>query len=203
MPARSESEIPRVAERVLRKIEGLSALTKNDSTVLPSDVVQAVFRALYLSREEKKAVLHYVSQAATATITMIRVYVETRFKQYELMANTLGPLNKHTDQKNSRFNNADILSGAAATADAEADGPGGGGERDEAQHDEEQYEDELEENGETKLKENERDEVSEPVDRTKHEPQPICLFCKKKGMTTDHWMSNCKKVKASSKTEIQ
>ena len=58
-------------------------------------------------------------------------------------------------------------------------------------------------NGETKLKENERDEVSEPVDKTKHEPPPICLFCKKKGMTTDHWMSNCKKVKASSKTEIQ
>ena len=72
-PARSEGEIPRVAERVLKKIEGLSALTKNDSSVLPSDVVQAVFRALFLSREEKKAVLHYVSQAATATITVIHV----------------------------------------------------------------------------------------------------------------------------------
>ena len=79
-------------ERVLKKIEGLSALTKNDSTILPSDVVQAVFRALFLSREEKKSILHYVSQAATATITVIRVYVETRLKEYELMASTLGSL---------------------------------------------------------------------------------------------------------------
>ena len=54
-PARNEGEVPRVAERVLRKIESLSALTKDDNSSLPSDVVQAVFRALYLSREEKKS----------------------------------------------------------------------------------------------------------------------------------------------------
>ena len=53
-PARNETEVPRVAERVLRKIKSLSALTKDDDTILPSDVVQAVFRGLYLSREEKK-----------------------------------------------------------------------------------------------------------------------------------------------------
>ena len=53
-PLRSEGEVPRVAERVLRKVESLSAFTKNDVSVLPSDVVQAVFRALYLSPEEKK-----------------------------------------------------------------------------------------------------------------------------------------------------
>ena len=40
-PARSEAEIPRVAERILRKIEGSSALTKKEGSVLPSDVVQA------------------------------------------------------------------------------------------------------------------------------------------------------------------
>ena len=61
-PARSEAEVPRVAERVLRKIESLSALTKDDNLVLPSDVVQAVFPALFLSREEKKEVLPYLSQ---------------------------------------------------------------------------------------------------------------------------------------------
>ena len=60
-PARSEGKVPRVAERVLRKVESLSALTKNDSSVLPFDFVQAVFRALFLSREEKKAVLPYLS----------------------------------------------------------------------------------------------------------------------------------------------
>ena len=53
-PARSKGEVPCVAESVLRKIECLSALSKNDDFVLPSDVVQAVFRAVYLSGEEKK-----------------------------------------------------------------------------------------------------------------------------------------------------
>ena len=47
------------------------------------------------------------------------------------MASTLGPLHKHKDQKNSRVNNADILSGAAATAGVGASGAnersGGGG----------------------------------------------------------------------------
>ena len=52
LPARSEAEIPLVAERAPRKIESLSALTKDDKSVLPSDVVQAGFRALFLSREE-------------------------------------------------------------------------------------------------------------------------------------------------------
>ena len=51
-PARNETEVPRVAECVLRKVESLSGLTKEDNTILPSDVVQAVFRALYLSQEE-------------------------------------------------------------------------------------------------------------------------------------------------------
>ena len=66
--ARNEAEVPRVAERVLRKIESLSALTKDDNLVLPSDVVQAVFRALFLSREEKKEVLPYLSQEIPTTI---------------------------------------------------------------------------------------------------------------------------------------
>ena len=52
LPARSEAKVPRVSERVLRKIKSLSALTKDDNSVLPSDVVQAVFRALFLSQKE-------------------------------------------------------------------------------------------------------------------------------------------------------
>ena len=37
--------------------------------------MQAVFRALYLSREEKKAVLPYLSRTATATITVGEDYI--------------------------------------------------------------------------------------------------------------------------------
>ena len=78
-PARSKAEVPRVAERVLRKIESLSALNKNDSSVLPSDMVQAVFRALFLSREEKKEVLPYLSQEIPTTILVVRLYIANRF----------------------------------------------------------------------------------------------------------------------------
>ena len=82
-PARSEAEIPRVAEMVLRKIETLSSLVGRegggDDYALPSDVVQAVFRALFLSREERKAVLPYLSRTATTTITDLRLYIENRF----------------------------------------------------------------------------------------------------------------------------
>ena len=87
--SRNETEVPRVAKRVLRKIECLSALTKGVDTILPSNVVQAVFRALYQSREEKKAVLPYLSQAVTATISVTRLYIANRFKEYKLMSSTL------------------------------------------------------------------------------------------------------------------
>ena len=124
-PARNEAEVPRVAKRVLRKIESLSALSKNNNSILPSNVVQAVFRALYLSREEKKAVLPYLSQETTATISVVRVYMANRFKEYELMASTLGPVGNSKEPKNSRFTNAKILAGAAATAGVGADGTSG------------------------------------------------------------------------------
>ena len=44
------------------------------------------------------------------------------------MSSMLGPVRKHKEPKNPRFNNAGILSGAAATARVGADGNGGGGE---------------------------------------------------------------------------
>ena len=43
------------------------------------------------------------------------------------MSSTLGPVNRHKEPKNPRFNNTGILSGAAATAGLGADGGGGGG----------------------------------------------------------------------------
>ena len=88
-PARNETEVPRVAECVLRKVESLSGLTKDDNIILPSDVVQAVFQDLYLSREEKKAVLSYLSKEVTATTSVIRLYIANRFKEYKLMSSTL------------------------------------------------------------------------------------------------------------------
>ena len=71
-PARSASEVPRVAEQVLRKIESLSALMKCDETNLPADITQAVFRCLYLSTEEKKQILHYLEADVNVTVTVIR-----------------------------------------------------------------------------------------------------------------------------------
>ena len=58
-PARNTSQVPCTAERVLRKVKSLSALMESDNTSLPADIIQAIFQALYLSTEEKKAVLPY------------------------------------------------------------------------------------------------------------------------------------------------
>ena len=55
LPRRNESEVPRTAERVLWNVRSLSALMKKDNTSLPAEIIQALFKALYLSREEKKA----------------------------------------------------------------------------------------------------------------------------------------------------
>ena len=135
-PARSEAEVPRVAEQVLRKIESLSALTKDNNSVLPSDVVQAVFRALFLTREEKMEVLPYLSQGIPTTILAFCLHIANHFQQYELMTSTLPSLSKSKDSKHPRSNNSntELLAGAAATsvdngADG-ADGKGkGGGDR--------------------------------------------------------------------------
>jgi hypothetical protein len=59
-PASPMSEVPRIAKGVLWKVESFLALMKCDETSLPADVIQAIFRALYLSTEEMKAILHYL-----------------------------------------------------------------------------------------------------------------------------------------------
>ena len=87
-----------------------------------------MFRALYQSREEKKAVLLYLSQAVTATISVTRLYIANRFKEYKLMSSTLGSLGNNKEPKNSCLTNAKILAGAAATAAGTgADGTSGRG----------------------------------------------------------------------------
>ena len=60
--------MPFTAERVLRKVKSLWPLMKNDDTSLPADIIQAIFRTLYLSREEKKAVLPYLGHDVEVTI---------------------------------------------------------------------------------------------------------------------------------------
>ena len=52
-PARSVTEVPRTAERVLTKIESLSPFMKNYETSFPADIIQAIFRCLYLSTKKK------------------------------------------------------------------------------------------------------------------------------------------------------
>ena len=170
----------------------------------------------------KKQILHYLKANVKVSVTIIREYVTHRYQQYETMSNVLGsPIRAMEPQLPSRPP-VDVIASAAAMEEDE--GAGGGGDKggaeeqgeeeyddeeydeeydDEEYEDEGQYEDEPEEKAETKLKEHERDEVSRPIDKTNHGTPPICLFCQKKGMTADHWMSDCKKVKTSSKTEIQ
>ena len=74
-PARSVTEVPRTAERILTKIESLSALMKNDETSLPADIIQAIFRCLYLSTEEKKQILHYLKANVQVSVTEIQGYI--------------------------------------------------------------------------------------------------------------------------------
>ena len=123
-PARSEAKVPRVAEWVLRKIESLSALTKDDNSVLPSKVVQAVFRALFLTREEKIEVLPYLSQEIPTTILAVCLHIANHFQQYELMTSTLPSLSKSKDSKHPRSNNSNTVS--AKGEGTEGEGPEGG-----------------------------------------------------------------------------
>ena len=87
IPARNVGEMPRTAERVLTKVESLSALMKNDEASLPADIVQAIFRSFHLSTEEKKQVLHYLKANVKVSITEIREYILNRFQEYKAMIN--------------------------------------------------------------------------------------------------------------------
>ena len=60
--------------------------------------------------------LPYLSQAVTATISVIRLYIDNRFKEYEMMSSTLRPLSKNKEPKTPYMTNAKILAGAATTA---------------------------------------------------------------------------------------
>ena len=117
MAARNKGEVLRTAERVLLKVESFSALMNNDDNSLPAVIIQAIFRALYLSREEKKAVLPYLGQDVEVTISVIRLYITNRFREYEMMSNALGPPFKAKEQKTPRLPNVEITAGAATTAD--------------------------------------------------------------------------------------
>ena len=67
--------------------------------------------------------LPYFSQEVEATILVIFLYIANRFKEYEMMSSTQGPLSKNKEPKTPRLTNAEILAGAATTADgAGADG---------------------------------------------------------------------------------
>ena len=125
IPVRNVGEVPRIAERVLTKIESLSALMKNDEASLSADIVQAIFLCLHLSTEEKKQVLHYLKANVKFSITEIREYIFNRFQEYEAMINALGPPPKQKfELKPPRP--AEITAGAAIT-DGSGEGAGQGG----------------------------------------------------------------------------
>ena len=71
IPARSVNEVPRTAEQVLTKVESLSALMKHYETSLSADIIQAIFRCLHLSTEEKKLILPYLKANVKVSVTEI------------------------------------------------------------------------------------------------------------------------------------
>ena len=101
---------------------------KCEETSLPADVTQAIFRALYLSIEEKKAILHNLEADVGVIVTLIRQYITNRFCEYKTMANALGPPIKPKEPKLPRLPSVDITAVAATTEEGEgAGGPGGRG----------------------------------------------------------------------------
>ena len=72
--------------------------------------------------------LPYLSRTATTTITDLRLYIENRFREYEMLSSVLGRASKPKEPKNPRLNDSGILSNAAATAGLGAEGGQGGGE---------------------------------------------------------------------------
>ena len=71
-PALAKHQVPRVAERLLRKVESISALMDGDSNLLPADVTQVIFQPLNLSMTEKKKILYLLENMGGVTITVKR-----------------------------------------------------------------------------------------------------------------------------------
>ena len=87
---------------------------------MPAYIIQAIFRSLYLSTEEKKQILHYLKANVQVSVTEIRGYITNRFQEYETMINALGPpVRQKYEPKLPRP--VEITAGAAIT-----DGGGGG-----------------------------------------------------------------------------
>ena len=72
IPARSHHEVPRVAERLLRKVESISALMNGVAKSLPADVTQVIFNALNQDMGEKKEVIPLLEDDRGVTISVMR-----------------------------------------------------------------------------------------------------------------------------------
>ena len=109
------------------------------------------------------------------------------------MSSTLGPVNKHKKPQNSCFNNADILSGAAATAGVGADGTdgrsGGGGRG--GKHSQRKWLD-------TGRSGKDNTDERSPANR-KHK----CEFCvAKQKPNTEHYLPVCPWITSTSKSNL-
>ena len=200
IPARSVNEVPRTAERVLTKVESLSALMKNDEASLPADIVQAIFRCLHLSTEEKKQVLHYLKANVKVSITEIRKYIANCFQEYEAIGNVLGPPPKQR-YKLKLPRPAEITAGAAITDGGElgagrggrgaGSGRGGGGYRGRNR-------------GPNKVDSPEGNTGVFPPEKKKYEKlPPSCHFCvAKKRPQNGNNMTACPWITAASKSDL-
>ena len=194
------NEVPRTAERVLTKVESLSALTKNDKASLPADIVRAIFRCLHLSTEEKKQVLHYLKANVKVSITEIQGYISNRFQEYEAIGNVLGPPTKQRyEPKLPRP--AEITAGAAITDGGEVgagrggrgagSGRGGGSWRGRSR-------------GPNKVDSPEGNTGVFPPEKKKYEKRPrSCQFCISKTRPQNaHNMGYCPWITAASKSNL-
>ena len=109
-PARSQTEVPWVLERLLCQVESISALQQGDGKSLPADVTQFIFNALNLNIDEKKQVLPLLEDNRGVTISVMRACIA------EMITSALGPGPKpNLVPPPSCFKPADIAANSATT----------------------------------------------------------------------------------------
>ena len=112
--AHNKGQVLRIAEKLLRHVESISALRWGDKNPLPADVTQTIFQALNLSTEEKLRILPLLQNPDGVSIATMRDYISKHFKDFEMIASALGSSRKHKPTLPlPRLKPADITANAA------------------------------------------------------------------------------------------